>query len=297
MVSRSASDFDIRLDVVPEQPLPARVLFASPDHFNVKYVINPHMEGQIGEVDHAEAMHQWRQLRAAYDDIGIETHVIEAQPGLPDLVFCANQTLPYRSADDSNKGVVLSRMYAVQRRDEVPFLADFFSGIGYDIVDDLIGESTPFEGMGDAIWHPGRRILWGGYGYRTNPEAYDVISERLEVDVLLLQLEDPDFYHLDTCFCPLDEASVMIWPGAFTDEGVELIGAVFDQVIEAPEDESRDLFACNAHCPDSRHVIIQRGCTRTTAMLRAAGFEPVEVETGEFLKSGGSVFCMKQMFW
>ena len=31
--------------------------------------------------------------------------------------------------------------------------------------------------------------------------------------------------------------------------------------------------------------------------LRAAGFEPVEMDTSEFLKSGGSVFCMKLMFW
>lgn len=297
MVLRRAAEVNFSIDEVPAQPNPTRVLFASPDHFSVKYVINPHMEGQIGEVDVREARDQWERLRAAYAGIGLETFEVQAQPGLPDLVFCANQTLPYRSVDGQATGVVLSRMYSVQRRDEVPFVADFFAGIGYQVLGDLIDEDTYFEGMGDALWHPGRRLLWGGHGYRTSPEAYDVISDRLDVDVMLLQLEDPDFYHLDTCFCPLDESAVLISPDAFTDESVELIEALFEQVIEAPEDESRGLFACNAHCPDERHVIIQRGCTRTTAMLREAGYEPIEVETDEFLKSGGSVFCMKQMFW
>ncbi|NNF03419.1 MAG: amidinotransferase [Rhodothermales bacterium] len=297
MVYKSARNLDFSIGDVPVQPLPDRVLFASPDYFNVKYVINPHMEGHIGEVDVDEAQREWNRLRTAYDGLGLDTHVVPARPGLPDLVFCANQTLPYLSKNDDSKGVVLSRMFAVQRRDEVPFLAEFFSNLGYDVLDDLIDENTSFEGMGDALWHPGRRLLWGGYGYRTSAGAYDVISDRLDVDVLLLQLEDPDFYHLDTCFCPLNESSVLIWPGAFTDEGVALIEAVFEHVLEAPEDESRSLFACNAHCPDGRNVVIQRGCSKTTAMLRSAGFVPVEVDTGEFLKSGGSVFCMKQMFW
>ena len=297
MVIRHTEDLDLSPGDLPAQPFPKRVLFASPDHFNVKYVINPHMEGQIGAVDVDAARDQWQRLRAAYAGIGLDTHVIEGQPGLPDLVFCANQTLPYLSKNGDSRGVVLSRMHAVQRRDEVPFVADFFSGMGYEVLDDLIDESTSFEGMGDALWHPGRRLLWGGYGYRTSAGAYDVIADRLDVDVVLLELEDPEFYHLDTCLCPLDESAVMIFPGAFTPEGVELIGRMFERVIEAPEDESRNLFACNAHCPDGRHVVIQRGCAGTNALLREAGYEPIEVETSEFLKSGGSVFCMKQMFW
>ena len=57
--------------------------------------------------------------------------------------------------------------------------------------------------------------------------------------------------------------------------------------------EAHALLACNACCPDGRNVLMQRGCERTGAALRAAGFTVRELETGEFLKSGGSVFCMK----
>jgi N-dimethylarginine dimethylaminohydrolase len=44
-------------------------------------------------------------------------------------------------------------------------------------------------------------------------------------------------------------------------------------------------------------VLIQEGCTETNARLSAAGFSPVPLDTSEFIKAGGSVFCMKQMVW
>jgi N-dimethylarginine dimethylaminohydrolase len=72
---------------------------------------------------------------------------------------------------------------------------------------------------------------------------------------------------------------------------------MFERVIEAPENEARGLFACNAHSPDGRHVVIQRGCTETNTALEQAGFAVIEVDTDEYLKSGGSVFCMKLMTW
>ena len=43
-------------------------------------------------------------------------------------------------------------------------------------------------------------------------------------------------------------------------------------------------------------MLLQAGCPRTEKALRARGYEPVPLETGEFRKSGGSVFCLKQMF-
>jgi N-dimethylarginine dimethylaminohydrolase len=188
-------------------------------------------------------------------------------------------------------------MHAPERQAEVPHFKRFFKDQGYAIrqlPDEL---DSDFEGMGDAIWHPSRYLLWGGYGFRTDRAAYEALSNMLDVRVIALELDDPDFYHLDTCFSVLDERSVLIYPGVFTAESRALIDRFFDTVVEAPEDEARELFACNAHCPDGEHVLIQRGCTTTNARLRDAGFIPVELDTSEFLKSGGSVFCMKLMIW
>jgi len=284
------------LDALPAIPRPGRVLLASPEHFRVEYVINPHMAGNVGDVDPARAIAQWEALKATYETIGTEVTVVAGAPGLPDMVFCANQTLPYLTPG-GERGAVMSRMHAPQRKLEVDHFARYFRGEGYEVHaldDDLPGD---FEGMGDALWHPGRYLLWGGYGYRTDRQVYDRLAASLGFPVVALELTDPEFYHLDTCLCPLDEETALYFPGAFTDDGIAAIRRHFRRVIEAPEDEARQLFACNAHSPDGEHVLIQEGCTVTVDLLRAAGYTVVELDTGEFLKSGGSVFCMKLMYW
>ena len=297
MVYTSVEALDFTLGDCPEMPLPRKVLLAPPTHFEVSYVINPHMAGNIGTVDHEEAEAQWHQLRQAYSDLGVATYTVEAAEGLPDLVFCANQTLPYRLPSDHEVGVVLSRMHAPQRRDEVPILSAHFQSRSYVVRQLPASVRSDFEGMGDALWHPNRFLLWGGYGFRTDLAAYESLADMLGVRILTLQLEDPDFYHLDTCLSVLDVQSALIYPGAFTPEGLALLRHFFPRLIEAPEDEARTLFACNAHCPDAHHVLIQRGCHTTVERLRGAGFTVVELETSEFLKAGGSVFCMKLMHW
>ncbi|ACY48686.1 dimethylarginine dimethylaminohydrolase family protein [Rhodothermus marinus] len=296
MVYRQADQLDFTIETTPPMPLPRRVLMVSPDHFDVEYVINPHMEGHVGQVDRALARRQWEALRDTYRTLGFEVHVLDGVPGLPDMVFCANQTLPFLRGD-GGRGVVLSRMHAPQRRDEVPHLARFFEQQGYALVS--IPDEVPgsFEGMGDALWHPGHALLWGGYGFRTDQAVYAWLARELGVRVVALHLTDPDFYHLDTCLSLLDAGTALYVPAAFDEAGRALLHRLIPNLIEVPEREARELLACNAHCPDGRHVLIQRGCTETVARLRAAGFEPIELDTGEFLKSGGSVFCMKLMFF
>jgi N-dimethylarginine dimethylaminohydrolase len=295
MVFTRLSDVPFRLADLPAMPTPERVLLTSPAHFSVEYVINPHMAGHVGQTDRARAHRQWETLRAAYERAGLDVEVVEGAEGLPDMVFCDNQTLPFVRADGT-KGVVLSQMHAPQRRDEVDHYARFFEDEGYE-AHPLGLPGTDFEGMGDALWHPGRRLLWGGYGFRTALDAYERVSTLTEAPVLALELLDAEFYHLDTCLSALDERTALYYPGAFQPDGLELLRGFWDTLIEAPEDEARHLFACNAHCPDGRHVLIQRGCDLTCERLREAGFKPVELDTEEYLKSGGSVFCMKVTYW
>ena len=294
MVYDRADRLDFRLAELPALPAPGRVLMTTPAHFDVEYVINPHMAGHVGAVDRVEARAQWEALRDTYTGLGLDVAVLDGAPGQPDMVFCANQTLPYLRGD--RPGVVLSRMHAAERKGEVAHYAQFFEAEGYETTP-LAGVTTDFEGMGDALWHVGRRLLWGGHGFRTGLDAYRALSEALAVPVVALHLADPDFYHLDTCLSLLDERTALYFPGAFDADGLGLLRALFDRLIEAPEDEARRLFACNAHCPDGRNVLVQRGCDVTAERLRDAGFEPLELETGEFLKSGGSVFCMKLAYW
>jgi len=295
-VVQSTGQLDFNLDDIPRMPLPKKAMMVTPNHYSVEYVINPHMKNQVGKVDKIEARNEWELLKDTFDQIGIRVVEVEGQKGLPDMVFCANQSLPY--IDENEKlHAVMSIMHADERKEEVPYIEQWYRQNGYEIhyLDEEVIDD--FEGCGDAIWHTGRRLLWGGYGYRSSLKAYETISDLFDLPVMALELVDESFYHLDTCLCILNSTSALIYPDAFTGEGLALIDRLFDNVIHASSYEAKKLFACNAVCPDGKNVIIQKGCTDVNKKLRDLGFSVQEVETGEYLKSGGSVFCMKQMLW
>lgn len=285
------------LDAVPQRDDPRALLMCEPTHFNVVDAKNPFMVNNVGCCDIKLAHRQWNELRSLYETLGYTVHVLQGEEGIEDMVFSANQALPGQRADGT-KFVILANMVHASRRREVPFYADWFAKQGYELlrISENADEGPRFEGQGDAIWHPGKNLLWGGYGWRSQKEAYSKIAELTGATVMLLQLVHESMYHLDVAFCPLDAETVLIAPGAFAPDGLELIRAVFRTVIEIPEDESRNNFAGNCLVL-GKNVILQKGSPRTCGLLRDAGYIPVEVDTSEFMKSGGSVFCMKMMIY
>ncbi|MEX1011136.1 MAG: arginine deiminase-related protein [Balneolaceae bacterium] len=292
----SVDQIDFTVEELPVMPLPQKVLMVEPTYFDVEYVINPHMENQIGNVDNLKARREWQKLFDGFENIGYEVAVIEGKPGLPDMVFCSNHALPHID-EDGQLRVLMSTMRTTQRKDEVAHLEPWLRQHGYEVLHLDPATGISFEGMGDAIWHTGRKLLWGGYGIRTDFKAHEQISKMFDVPVIALELIDETFYHLDTCFCALDEESVLIYPGAFTKQGLELIHSLYTHVLEAPEVEAKRKLAVNATCPNGNDVLIQRGASLTNKKLQENGFSVYEFSTDEFVKSGGSVFCMKLMLW
>jgi len=76
-------------------------------------------------------------------------------------------------------------------------------------------ESITLEGAGDCVFDATRRMFWMGYGPRSDATAHDPVADMFGVDTLALELVDPRFYHLDTCFCPLPDGSAFWFPAAF----------------------------------------------------------------------------------
>jgi N-dimethylarginine dimethylaminohydrolase len=177
------------------------------------------------------------------------------------------------------------------RKREVPAFKKWLEEHGYK-TKPMLAE-IPFEGSGDAIWHPGRGLIWGGYGYRTNKDAYEIASNYFNVPVIRLKLNSDRFYHLDTCFAAIDERTVLIHKKSIAPEGVELIHSVFERVIECDDHEANFGMACNATSLLGKHVVIQAGNFKTIAALQNLGYTVHDVDTSEYIKSGGSVFCMK----
>ncbi len=294
MLYSSIADIPFALSDIASQELPRSILMVTPEHYQVEHVINPYMKGNIGSVDQADAHVQWSSLRRSYLALGIGVNNISGVEGSPDMVFCANQTLPGLAAG-GEKRVLLSNMAEEVRQSEVGHFAGFFADHGYDVV--RLASGLRLEGCGDSIWHHNRRLLWCGHGFRSDPAAFYQACELFDVPGILLELRDEAFYHLDTCLAVLNHDTALWVRAGFAPESAEILERLIPRLIEVPFHEAGSLLACNAHSPDGKTVFIQSGCDETNALLRSAGFSVREVDTGEFLKSGGSVFCMKQMYW
>lgn len=290
----SAAELDSRLNLeaIPARPEPTAILMCAPTHFQIIDCKNPFMQGQANLCDVELAKRQWQELKKTFEKLGRVVHELPAQAGLEDMVFSANQVLPGTTVDGTHF-VVVSNMVHESRQREVPHYEQWFSRHGYRIL--RLSDRVRFEGQGDAIWHPSKQILWGGYGHRSQRAAYEEIALQLDVPVLLLELVNDKFYHLDTAFCAIDSQSVLIYPKAFSAQGLELIHRMFATVIEIC-DADADNFAGNALAL-GRNVVLQAGSAQTCRDLRASGFTPIEVDTSEFMKSGGSVFCLKMMVY
>lgn len=300
-IVRNASELNFDIRSTPKMPLARRILMVRPTYFHVDNPINPHMrkaDGTLHVLDKVKAMAEWETLRATYRSIGLEVYAGEATSGLPDMVFCANQSLPFVSRTGEYRAIP-SNMTNDMRQREVLAIQAALERAGYN-TDELPARdsSTLFEGMGDALWLPGHRVLLGGYGHRTHRSIYGKVAEITDATVLVFELANPRFYHLDTCLSILDARSVLACRDAFTPEGWELVEKVFPNLIEVPLAEADSpVFACNAHCPDGKNVLMQLGAKETVLKLQESGFHPIELSTEEFIKSGGSVFCMKLQFF
>jgi lysine-ketoglutarate reductase/saccharopine dehydrogenase-like protein (TIGR00300 family) len=260
-----------------------RFLMCAPSHYDVDYVINPWMEGNVHRSTKAVAAAQWQQLQEVLAGHA-RVELVEPQPGLPDLVFTANAGVV---VDDS---VVLARFFHPERQGEEPWFQQWFESQGYRVT--LLPADLPFEGAGDALLDRNGGWLWAGYGFRSELAAHPLLAEALAVEVLSLRLMDERFYHLDTCFCPLSDGTLLYYPPAFDFYSNRLIETRVPAAKRLVVGEADALaFACNA-VNVGRSVILNQASAGLRQQLQTRGYDVVETPLSEFLKAGGAAKCL-----
>jgi len=275
--------------------LPHKVLMCKPDYFDVTYYGNEFMKDNIGKTDKAEAMRQWKSLKEIYGSLGYEVALIPPAEGLVDMVFTANQSLPFLD-QQGGKNVILSKMKNEQRQNEVKYFREYYDKLGYKI-HELPDDVKYFESMGDCVIDFTRNILFGGHGFRTDEITYDYIADYTNFNIVKLKLINPFLYHLDTCLSVLNKDTAVIAEDAFDTQSLTTLKSYFQNIIIADTQENLKYFVCNCHCPDGKNVIVQSGSIKFKEDIKKSGFSLIETETAEFIKSGGSVFCMKLMLY
>ena len=262
---------------------PHAFLMCPPEYFDVSYIINPWMHGNVRKIDNALAKQQWRALYDILTDLAT-VRLVHPQPGSPDMVFTANAGLVL------GRRFLVSRFRYPERQYEEPYFADWFMDRGYEV--SLMPRDIPFEGAGDALLDRGAPRLWFAHGHRSVAAAGEVIAARLGCDVVSLRLTDQRFYHLDTCFCPLEGGHVLYYPEAFdapSRAAIERRVPAARRIAVGEEDALA--FACNAVAA-GRTVVVNRASAAFVAALGRAGFAVVQTPLTEFMKAGGSAKCL-----
>jgi len=274
-------------------PTRATYLMCAPDHFSVRYRINPWMRPKDWaerERDLVPSAHAgWQRLSRTLESLGAQVIVMPPQPDLPDLVFTANAAVVLDGI------ALMARFRHPERSAEEPHYKAFFERLktqGYIHEIRELPAGLCLEGAGDCIWDPVRQMFWVGYGQRSDRHAAEAVAEVFGQPAVSLQLRDPRYYHLDTCLCPLESGHVLYVPEAFTAPALQELFARVpeDMRIRVPRQDAEQL-AANAVAFD-RHIVLSHCGPKLRAELEAAGHTVHEVRIPEFAMSGGSACCL-----
>jgi len=268
---------------------PQSFLMCRPTHYAIAYEINPWMSLKR-PANRRRAASQWQTLyRVLTRELGARVELLPPRAGVPDLVFTANA------------GLVVGRLFIRsnfryrERRGEEPIVERYFRRSGFRVV--RLHPRCTFEGEGDALWM--RDTLVFGFRFRSDAPAHEELARLLGARVLPVELADRRFYHLDTCFCPLDATSALWFPKAFDRYGRKVIEDLVEDPVGVSEREARR-FVCNAIVvpapsggPGGRAIVVQEGLSAgLRRRLQRRGVAVYPVELSEFLKAGGSAKCL-----
>jgi N-dimethylarginine dimethylaminohydrolase len=255
-----------------------RALLCPPVFFDVVYSINPWMQG--ASVNKAVAMDQWFKLKKTLERWGADVQMISQRPELPDMVFTAN------AGTISGNDIVLSNFRFEERQAETEVFEQWFQEAGYTTY--RLPKQIKFEGCGDTVIVENK--MFGGYGHRSSLGGVRRAAKHLGLELIPLKLRHPIFYHLDTCFCVLDKYSAFYYPNAFTPSAIKKLKQHIPDLIPIDVTDATQ-FACNSVVYENR-VLMPSGPQKIVEELSVRGYEVTQVNTSEFLKSGGSLQCM-----
>ncbi|NQV28937.1 MAG: amidinotransferase [Rhodopirellula sp.] len=266
-------------DVENHDASTVHILMCPPQYFGIEYEINPWMNRER-EVDHDVAITQWEALRDILNSLGAAIDLVDPQPGLPDLVFTANAAMMFE------RRAVLSRFRHSQRQGEERHFHASLETLGFDVLE--LPDGFFFEGAGDALFCG--KTLYGGYRIRSVARSLQAVAKLVDREVIPLELIDSRFYHLDTCFCPINAETAIWFPDAFDEYGQQVLRSRIPDLITLNEVEAIE-FAANAVVV-GQHVVTNSGCPQLALELRSRGLEPIDTPLSEFVKAGGSAKCL-----
>ncbi|MBM4761902.1 dimethylarginine dimethylaminohydrolase family protein [Bacillus sp. B15-48] len=261
-----------------EYDLLKRVILCSPQYMTIRDVINETQKHFKNEGIHIErALEQHEKFVQALKEHGVETILLPYHKKYPEQVFTRDIGFTIGNT------VFVADMASKVRQGEEGVLKQWLEDEGfsyYNIVGDHI------EG-GDVIIDG--ETIYIGLSDRTNKQAVDHLKQLLtSFDVKGIPFKET-YLHLDCVFNVVSPEVALIYPEALTKEDIELFSSKYD-IIEVSKDEQFTL-GTNVLSLGNKRILSLPINKEVNKQLRDRGFEVIEVDITEIIKSGGSFRC------
>ncbi len=231
----------------------------------------------LGKPNYAKALRQHRDYVEALQCCGLDVTVLPADEQYPDSTFVEDVALLTLAC------AILTRPGATTRQGEVATIRDTISAF-YPAIETIAPPGTVDAGdimmVGDDYYI--------GRSKRTNKAGIDQIVGILQrYGMRGIPTKMNDMLHLKTGLSYLEHNKLLI-SRAFADEPKF---ASFEH-LEISPDES---YAANSVWIND-NVLVPKGFPKTLAMIKAAAYNTIEVETSEFRKLDGGLSCLSLRF-
>lgn len=255
-----------------------RVIVCPPEHMEIKKIINNTQRVYAStNIDRLLARKQHNQFISVLKENGTEVIETPVYPVLNEQVFTRDVGFAIGGT------FYLSHMANPVRKDEPPVLEKTLQNHGFPYKKPF---RHPIEG-GDVIVD--EDIVWIGISERTTMVAAENLAKLLPFHRIEQLKIDKEILHLDCAFNVIGEDWALIYREAFTDEGVEKLKKRYN-LIEVSEEEQFTMGTNTLSIGNSQIISLPEN-TEVNKRMAEYGFEIIEVDFSEIIKSGGSFRC------
>ncbi|WP_054861550.1 arginine deiminase family protein [Gracilibacillus sp. JCM 18860] len=256
-----------------------KVMVCPPTYMRITNVINETQKFYKDEnIDVEIANRQHEQFVRTLEEHGVKVLSIDPKEELNEQVF--TRDIGFTIGDT----VYISKMGGSEIREhEVELLEEFLKNRNFN----YMKLTTPSIEGGDVVLAGDR--VWIGISERTTYQAVDALQEIIQDRKLMPIPISEDILHLDCAFNLLSEKEGLIYTSAFKQRELDRLMEMYD-LIEVSDDEQFTL-GTNVFSIGNKTVISLPENKNVNSELRARGYQVIEVEFSEVIKSGGAFRC------
>jgi N-dimethylarginine dimethylaminohydrolase len=260
---------------------PKDLFLCPPTFLDLSYEINPWMK-KGGSFTRQKAIEQWEELVLAYRKVDApgRIEIAPAKEGLTELCFFGDSVFLCEGK------ALFGHFRHKEREHERPAVKEFLLSRGFRGKE--VPEGVIFEGAGETLYWQDKIIF--GFGKRSDEVVRHFLRQTFKKDVIDLEMEKADFYHLDTAFFPIADDLIAYYPGAFGPIDTATIESLDCDKIKVSEKDAK-AFACNSVVWGGV-VFMAMGAPGLRKELEKRGIEVEEIDVSEFLKFGGGIKCL-----